>query len=101
MRRIDCLRLAVLNDLEIFAREIADEPAIAVEDAHVHLDELDTGAELRLRRRRLLLTGDRDVTGDGEQRDEVTLTQPTHEPPAAGTSCGRPGRPFFPRLSGL
>jgi hypothetical protein len=52
-KRLDRLRLAILQDLEVVGRETADEVSLSVGDRHVHIDEVDGGLE------RGLLRGDR------------------------------------------
>ena len=73
----DSAGLAFLEHGEVGRSQAADRPPIFVEDRNIELDDVDTGTERRLRRRRGLLRvnqpDDRDRAGDEE---ECALTIP-------------------------
>jgi hypothetical protein len=88
----DRLALIVLEDLEIFLGQVADELALAVGDERVDLDVLDLGFESRglQRRRRLLLS---EAGGDckrHKRRGEAHSSNHGRHPGA-----GRPIRPDY------
>ena len=71
---LDRLRLAVLQHLEVVGREVGDEPALAVGDDGVHLDD-DRGAVEGLGggcgRRRLLRARGQERRAGGEEKDDT------------------------------